>query len=364
MDHSNFVSRREARHPVSLFALVATGGDNSWTPAYINDISPIGAFVKTSEAPAVGGEIRIRIPQLAIGSEAFITGVVRHHVEETEIFLRGLSAGIGVEFTDVPEEIRQYLDIYIDSFHTDDADSELESEIHEQIVLSRRAEVFGLLGLDEQSTVEQLVNRFQEWGKRFRPNRFVGRVSSAHLDALNRLFSRISTFVDWMLKSDIPELAMEAAEVSIDESSIESDWAEISRLRDGNLASDESSGSVQMEEPPPPEPESGSLWSSTEELVGYVVSLVAVIKDVGYFDLLGVTPDSKREEIESAYRWRLRQFHPDHYRHVEGDDRANLWTVIAQVNEAYATLRDTHKRRGYIDSLRQRAAETPREERP
>ncbi|MCA9520230.1 MAG: DnaJ domain-containing protein [Myxococcales bacterium] len=357
MDQSDYVSRRETRHPVSLFALVATTSEDSWTPAYINDISPSGAFVKTSEAPPLGGEIRIRIPQLAVGSEACISGVVRHHVEETEIFLRGLSAGIGVEFTDVPAEIGQYLNIYIDSFDTSDADKDLESEIYDAIVLARRAEVFGLLGLDEDSTVEQLVNKFQEWSKRFRPNRFVGRVSADHLHALNRLYSRISTFVDWMIKSDIPELAMEAAEVSVDESSIESDWAEISRLRDGHLSVDEPTGPARMEEPPAPERESGALWGSNDEMLDYVRSLTAVIRDVNFFELLGVRPDSERGEIDTAYRWRLRQFHPDHYPQIEGPDRESLWTITVQVNEAYAALRDTQRRRAYADTMLQRESE-------
>ncbi|WP_373500358.1 J domain-containing protein [Desulfococcus sp.] len=65
-----------------------------------------------------------------------------------------------------------------------------------------------------------------------------------------------------------------------------------------------------------------------------------------YFAILGVTADASPEEIRSAYRRLVKEFHPDHF---EGGSEPFI-----QIQEAYAVLGDDRRRREYEKSLRQR----------
>lgn len=62
-----------------------------------------------------------------------------------------------------------------------------------------------------------------------------------------------------------------------------------------------------------------------------------------YYVILGVDPDASQEQIKSAYRQKVKEFHPDYY----GDDSGPFLAV----QEAYTVLSDLERRRAYDDEL-------------
>jgi molecular chaperone DnaJ len=59
-----------------------------------------------------------------------------------------------------------------------------------------------------------------------------------------------------------------------------------------------------------------------------------------YYEVLGVSPDARADEIKRAYRQLARRYHPD----ISGDDRGAAFLEAAQ---AYEVLRDPERRRSY-----------------
>ncbi|MDX2100022.1 MAG: J domain-containing protein [Leptolyngbyaceae cyanobacterium bins.59] len=67
-----------------------------------------------------------------------------------------------------------------------------------------------------------------------------------------------------------------------------------------------------------------------------------------YYDTLDVHPAASQADIKQAYRRLVKLFHPDSYHKKDTDaDR------IVQINEAYETLGNPHRRRSYDAALRQ-----------
>jgi molecular chaperone DnaJ len=62
-----------------------------------------------------------------------------------------------------------------------------------------------------------------------------------------------------------------------------------------------------------------------------------------YYVILGVEPDASREDIKSAYRERVKKYHPDYY----GKDRE----PFLEVQEAYEVLSDPTRRKAYDNEL-------------
>jgi curved DNA-binding protein CbpA len=63
-----------------------------------------------------------------------------------------------------------------------------------------------------------------------------------------------------------------------------------------------------------------------------------------YFAILGISPDATADEIRSAYRRLVKEFHPDHY--AGESDR------FREVQEAYAVLGNSRKQREYERDIR------------
>lgn len=59
-----------------------------------------------------------------------------------------------------------------------------------------------------------------------------------------------------------------------------------------------------------------------------------------YYDVLGVAPDARADEIKRAYRQLARRYHPD----ISGEDRG---AAFLEVSRAYEVLRDPQRRRAY-----------------
>ncbi|MBN2010753.1 J domain-containing protein [candidate division KSB1 bacterium] len=67
-----------------------------------------------------------------------------------------------------------------------------------------------------------------------------------------------------------------------------------------------------------------------------------------YYFILGINSDASIEQIKTAYRQRVMEYHPDHY----GEN----CTPFLAVQEAYATLSDPQRRQNYDRSIRRKSS--------
>jgi molecular chaperone DnaJ len=70
-----------------------------------------------------------------------------------------------------------------------------------------------------------------------------------------------------------------------------------------------------------------------------------------YFAILGISPDASADEIRSAYRRLVKEFHPDHY--AGGSER------FQDIQEAYAVLGNRRRRSAYEQNLKKVHRKTP-----
>ncbi|MEJ2170745.1 MAG: DnaJ domain-containing protein [Desulfobacterales bacterium] len=70
-----------------------------------------------------------------------------------------------------------------------------------------------------------------------------------------------------------------------------------------------------------------------------------------YFAILGITSRATPEEIRSAYRRLVKEFHPDHY---EGDSE-----TFREIQEAYSVLGNSRRRHEYKQKISKAAHRTP-----
>lgn len=67
---------------------------------------------------------------------------------------------------------------------------------------------------------------------------------------------------------------------------------------------------------------------------------------MNYYEILGLTPEAKAEEIKKAYRKLAMQHHPD-----RNSGEKNSEEEFKKINEAYSTLSDPDKKKNYDFSL-------------
>jgi molecular chaperone DnaJ len=70
-----------------------------------------------------------------------------------------------------------------------------------------------------------------------------------------------------------------------------------------------------------------------------------------YFAILGISPNATVDEIKSAYRQLVKEFHPDHYTGSSARFR--------DIQEAYSVLGNQRKRRKYEQGIRKAPRKTP-----
>ena len=70
-----------------------------------------------------------------------------------------------------------------------------------------------------------------------------------------------------------------------------------------------------------------------------------------YFAILGISPNATVDEVRSAYRRLVKEFHPDHYE--GGSER------FRDIQEAYSVLGNRRARREYERNIRKAAPQSP-----
>ncbi|UCF90612.1 MAG: J domain-containing protein [Desulfobacterales bacterium] len=70
-----------------------------------------------------------------------------------------------------------------------------------------------------------------------------------------------------------------------------------------------------------------------------------------YFAILGISPNATADDIRSAYRRLVKEFHPDHF--AGGSER------FREIQEAYSVLGNNRRRRQYEQNLRKVSRKTP-----
>lgn len=60
----------------------------------------------------------------------------------------------------------------------------------------------------------------------------------------------------------------------------------------------------------------------------------------GYYEILGISPDSSDQEIKDAYRYKVNILHPDRLARVSESIRHRAEEDLKKVNRAYDVLKD------------------------
>ena len=82
-----------------------------------------------------------------------------------------------------------------------------------------------------------------------------------------------------------------------------------------------------------------------------VRAMAELIDELDYYQLLEVSSDEPASRVKLAYYRATRRLHPDHNRHLEGQDQEQLQRIARRVAEAYQVLRYATRRRAYDDQL-------------
>lgn len=82
-----------------------------------------------------------------------------------------------------------------------------------------------------------------------------------------------------------------------------------------------------------------------------VHAMDGLLDELDYYQLLEVPSDAPTSVVKRAYYQASRRLHPDHNRHLAGDDWTALKRISRRVAEAYQVLRDVKRRRAYDDQI-------------
>lgn len=79
-------------------------------------------------------------------------------------------------------------------------------------------------------------------------------------------------------------------------------------------------------------------------------TLHATCKNLGYYDVLGLSKTATLPEIKRAYYTAAKKYHPDiHFSRTDASIKGELSDIFSYIYEAYATLSVPEKRRAYDD---------------
>ena len=66
-----------------------------------------------------------------------------------------------------------------------------------------------------------------------------------------------------------------------------------------------------------------------------------------YYDILGVAPYASQDEIKSAYRSKIKEYHPDKFTNEPDWVKKHSAEMSKKLNEAFGVLQDSNKRKEY-----------------
>lgn len=86
--------------------------------------------------------------------------------------------------------------------------------------------------------------------------------------------------------------------------------------------------------------------------------MAGLLEELDYYQLLEVPSDAPASVVKKSYYLATRRLHPDHNRHLEGEERELLQRIARRVAEAYQVLRDAQRRNAYDAQIAADAAAT------
>ncbi len=87
-------------------------------------------------------------------------------------------------------------------------------------------------------------------------------------------------------------------------------------------------------------------------------AMAGLLDELDYYQLLEVPSDAPSSAVKRAYYQATRRLHPDHNRHLAGEDWETIQRVARRIAEAYQVLRDVQRRRAYDDQISGNAGAT------
>lgn len=82
-----------------------------------------------------------------------------------------------------------------------------------------------------------------------------------------------------------------------------------------------------------------------------ILKLYSALSQKNYYELLGVSIDSKKDEIRTAYFSLAKKFHPDTHPDLDKDVKEKAEDIFATITAAYQTLSDDQKRAQYDSQI-------------
>ncbi len=70
-------------------------------------------------------------------------------------------------------------------------------------------------------------------------------------------------------------------------------------------------------------------------------------KEATYYQILGVSPSAKHEEIRAAYLAKARKLHPDNFQNAPKREQTRSEELMRELNQAWSTLSNKEKRSKY-----------------
>ena len=70
-------------------------------------------------------------------------------------------------------------------------------------------------------------------------------------------------------------------------------------------------------------------------------------KEATYYQILGVSPSAKHDEIRAAYLAKARKLHPDNFQNASKREQTRSEELMRELNQAWSTLSNKEKRSEY-----------------
>ncbi|MFQ5901897.1 MAG: DnaJ domain-containing protein, partial [Thermodesulfobacteriota bacterium] len=92
--------------------------------------------------------------------------------------------------------------------------------------------------------------------------------------------------------------------------------------------------------------------SDAKALLEHLTSEETRLRDLNYFDRLGISKSTDKTEIRKVFRNIAKKYHPDKFNRNNSDIQNVVNRMFTLLNEAYQTLRDDKRRKTYEECLK------------